>query len=73
MTSFVYSAMCTPFGKFNGSLAGVRPDDLAAGVIRATPRAAARDRLTERPVERSGLLVVISEVVKVMNYGGLPG
>lgn len=32
-TSFVYAAVRTPFGKFNGSLAGVRPDDLAAHAI----------------------------------------
>ncbi|MEU8123830.1 thiolase family protein [Spirillospora sp. NPDC049024] len=35
MTSFLYSAVRTPFGRFNGALAGVRPDDLAAGVITA--------------------------------------
>jgi acetyl-CoA acyltransferase len=35
VTSFVYSAVRTPFGKFNGGLAGVRPDDLTADVIRA--------------------------------------
>ncbi|WP_436942807.1 thiolase family protein [Streptomyces sp. SudanB66_2053] len=35
MTSFVYSAVRTPFGRFGGALAGVRPDDLAAGVIEA--------------------------------------
>ncbi|WP_076262035.1 thiolase family protein [Intrasporangium flavum] len=34
-TSFVYAAVRTPFGKFNGSLAGVRPDDLAAHAISA--------------------------------------
>ncbi len=33
MTSFVYAAVRTPFGKFNGSLAGTRPDDLAAHAI----------------------------------------
>ncbi|TNM37505.1 thiolase family protein [Nocardioides albidus] len=33
--SFVYDAVRTPFGRFNGSLAGVRPDDLAAGVVSA--------------------------------------
>ena len=32
-TSFVYAAVRTPFGKFNGSLAGIRPDDLAAHAI----------------------------------------
>ncbi|MBW8484121.1 thiolase family protein [Actinomadura parmotrematis] len=35
MTSYLYSAVRTPFGRFNGALAGVRPDDLAAGVIAA--------------------------------------
>jgi acetyl-CoA acyltransferase len=34
--AFVYDAVRTPFGRFGGSLAGVRPDDLAAGVIAAT-------------------------------------
>ena len=43
MTSaFVYGALRTPFGRFGGSLAGVRPDDLAATVIKAA-------------VERSGV------------------
>ncbi|WP_430784210.1 thiolase family protein [Actinoplanes sp. G11-F43] len=35
MRAFVYHAVRTPFGRFNGALAGVRPDDLAAGTIRA--------------------------------------
>lgn len=35
ISSYVYSAVRTPFGKFNGALAGVRPDDLAAGIVRA--------------------------------------
>jgi acetyl-CoA acyltransferase len=34
-SSYVYSAVRTPFGKFNGALAEVRPDDLAAGVVKA--------------------------------------
>jgi len=34
--AFVYDAVRTPFGRFGGKLAGVRPDDLAAGVIAAT-------------------------------------
>ena len=34
MSAFVYTAARTPFGRFNGALAGVRPDDLAATVIR---------------------------------------
>ncbi|MEW1725019.1 thiolase family protein [Streptomyces sp. NPDC093109] len=34
MTAFVYAAARTPFGRFNGALAGVRPDDLAATAIR---------------------------------------
>ena len=33
MPAYVYAAARTPFGKFNGALAGVRPDDLAAGVV----------------------------------------
>jgi acetyl-CoA acyltransferase len=39
--SYLYAAARTPFGKFNGALAGVRPDDLAAaavkGVLARTP------------------------------------
>ena len=35
MDAFVYSAVRTPFGRFNGALAGVRPDDLAARAIEA--------------------------------------
>ncbi|QKG21578.1 thiolase family protein [Actinomadura verrucosospora] len=35
MSTYLYSAARTPFGRFNGALAGVRPDDLAAGVITA--------------------------------------
>ncbi len=40
-SSFVYAAVRTPFGRFNGALAEVRPDDLAAvaltGVLDKTP------------------------------------
>ncbi|MCE1179513.1 MAG: thiolase family protein [Micrococcales bacterium] len=32
--AFVYDAIRTPFGKFGGALAGTRPDDLAAHVVR---------------------------------------
>jgi len=32
---FVYDAVRTPFGKYGGALSGVRPDDLAAHVVRA--------------------------------------
>jgi acetyl-CoA acetyltransferases len=35
MSAYVYAARRTPFGKFNGGLAGIRPDDLAAHAIRA--------------------------------------
>lgn len=35
MEAFVYTAARTPFGRFAGALAGVRPDDLAATAIRA--------------------------------------
>lgn len=32
--AYVYDAVRTPFGRFGGALAGVRPDDLAAQVVR---------------------------------------
>jgi acetyl-CoA acetyltransferase family protein len=32
---FVYEAVRTPFGRYGGALAGVRPDDLAAHALRA--------------------------------------
>ncbi|MGN6244828.1 MAG: thiolase family protein [Motilibacteraceae bacterium] len=32
--AFVYGGVRTPFGRFNGALAGVRPDDLAAVALR---------------------------------------
>ena len=35
---FVYDAVRTPFGRYGGALAGVRPDDLAALVVRALVR-----------------------------------
>src|SRR5260370_35181313 len=31
---YLYDAVRTPFGKYGGALAGVRPDDLAAHVVR---------------------------------------
>ncbi len=40
--AFIYDAVRTPFGRAGGALAGVRPDDLAAHVMKAT-------------VERTGL------------------
>ncbi|MER5793229.1 thiolase family protein [Streptomyces sp. NPDC001980] len=36
MSAFIYAATRTPFGRFNGALAGVRPDDLAAASITST-------------------------------------
>ncbi len=33
--AYLYDAVRTPFGKFGGGLAGVRPDDLAAEVVKA--------------------------------------
>jgi len=36
MSAFIYAATRTPFGRFNGALAGVRPDDLAAAAITST-------------------------------------
>ncbi|WP_110206715.1 thiolase family protein [Nocardioides daejeonensis] len=35
MSSYVYAAVRTPFGRFNGGLASARPDDLGAAVIRS--------------------------------------
>lgn len=35
MSSYLYAAVRTPFGRFNGALAGQRPDDLAAATLRA--------------------------------------
>src|SRR3954471_18825014 len=32
--AFVYDAVRTPFGRYAGALAGIRPDDLAAHVLR---------------------------------------
>ncbi|MGQ2912151.1 thiolase family protein [Aeromicrobium sp.] len=46
--AYLYAAARTPFGRFNGALAGVRPDDLAAtalaGVLDAVP-SLDRDRI----------------------------
>ncbi|MFD4508908.1 thiolase family protein [Streptomyces sp. NPDC058457] len=36
MSAFIYAATRTPFSRFNGALAGVRPDDLAAAAITST-------------------------------------
>ncbi|WEH13706.1 thiolase family protein [Streptomyces sp. VNUA24] len=36
MSAFLYAATRTPFGRFNGKLSGVRPDDLAAAAITST-------------------------------------
>ena len=33
--AFIYEAVRTPFGRFGGALAGVRPDDLAAHALRS--------------------------------------
>jgi acetyl-CoA acyltransferase len=34
-SAYIYEAIRTPFGRYGGALAGVRPDDLAAGVLTA--------------------------------------
>ncbi|QMW66527.1 thiolase family protein [Mumia sp. ZJ1417] len=36
MPAYVFDAVRTPFGRYGGALAGVRPDDLAATVVAAT-------------------------------------
>jgi acetyl-CoA acetyltransferase len=42
---YLYDAVRTPFGKYGGALAGVRPDDLAAYVVRTlVDRAPALER-----------------------------
>ncbi|MFT4229623.1 MAG: thiolase family protein [Microbacterium sp.] len=41
--SFVYDAVRTPFGRAGGALSGIRPDDLAAVVMRATLERAGLD------------------------------
>ena len=47
--AFLYDAVRTPFGRFGGGLAGVRPDDLAAHVIgESVKRAPARRRAHRR-------------------------
>ena len=40
MTAYVLDAVRTPFGKYGGGLAGIRPDDLAAHVVREAVRRA---------------------------------
>src|SRR4051794_20642606 len=53
MTSaFLYDAVRTPFGRFGGALADVRPDDLAATVVRAI-----RERSPGLDAERIGDVV----------------
>jgi acetyl-CoA acetyltransferase len=32
-SSYLYTAVRTPFGRYGGALSGVRPDDLAATVL----------------------------------------
>jgi acetyl-CoA acetyltransferase family protein len=41
--SYVYDAVRTPFGRAGGTLSGVRPDDLAAAVMRASVQRADLD------------------------------
>ena len=35
MTAYIYDGLRSPFGRHAGALAGVRPDDLLASVVRA--------------------------------------
>ena len=39
---FIADGVRTPIGRYGGALAGVRPDDLAATVVRALVERAAR-------------------------------
>ena len=45
--AYILDAVRTPFGRYGGALAGVRPDDLAAHAVRAL-----LDRHRELDVER---------------------
>jgi acetyl-CoA acetyltransferase family protein len=46
--AYLYDAVRTPFGRYGGGLAGVRPDDLAAHVVRAiVDRGADPERIDE--------------------------
>jgi acetyl-CoA acetyltransferase family protein len=46
--AFIYDAVRTPFGRYGGALAGVRPDDLAAHVVRTlVDRGADPERIDE--------------------------
>jgi acetyl-CoA acyltransferase len=45
--AYIYGAVRTPFGRYGGALSEVRPDDLAAGALRAL-----LDRVPELDVER---------------------
>src|SRR6195952_3043 len=51
--AFVYDAVRTPFGKFNGGLSGVRPDDLAAVVLGAV-----RDRTPGLDLQAVGEVIL---------------
>ena len=64
MTAFVYEAVRTPFGKFNGGLSGVRPDDLAATVLKAI--------LERHPgLDPGGVeQVIVGTLAKVLRDGG---
>src|SRR5690348_16158611 len=35
MSAFIYDAVRVPFGRYGGALAGIRPDDLGATVVKA--------------------------------------
>ncbi|HET8928387.1 MAG TPA: thiolase family protein [Microbacterium sp.] len=43
MPTFIYDAVRTPFGRAGGALSGIRPDDLAAVVMKATVERAGLD------------------------------
>jgi acetyl-CoA acyltransferase len=52
--AYIYDAVRTPFGKLGGSLAGIRPDDLAAHVIKESVKRA--PQLDVKRIEHPGLL-----------------
>lgn len=46
-SAYVYEAVRTPFGRYGGALAGIRPDDLAATILKAL-----RERVPDLDPER---------------------
>ena len=65
--SFIYDAVRTPFGRAGGALSGIRPDDLAALVMRASVERAGIDPA----IASSVVLTTITDVVGFFVFLGL--